>query len=179
MFFAPFYNDFPEIAEKETRRIHVLNNPDLPDGEYSLLEAYCDKPGCDCRRVFFNVINMNTGELKAVIAYGWESTNFYADWMGFNISYIIKAMQGPILSLSSPQSEIAPALLKIVKNVVLKDINYVNRLKIHYKMYKDLINGKESEKVLSVKSAIEKKISRNSPCPCGSGKKYKSCCGKS
>ncbi len=25
----------------------------------------------------------------------------------------------------------------------------------------------------------EKKIPRNSPCPCGSGKKYKSCCGKS
>jgi len=26
---------------------------------------------------------------------------------------------------------------------------------------------------------IEKKVPRNSPCPCGSGKKYKECCGKS
>ena len=25
----------------------------------------------------------------------------------------------------------------------------------------------------------EKKIGRNDPCPCGSGKKYKKCCGKS
>jgi preprotein translocase subunit SecA len=25
----------------------------------------------------------------------------------------------------------------------------------------------------------EKKIARNEPCPCGSGKKYKLCCGKS
>ena len=25
----------------------------------------------------------------------------------------------------------------------------------------------------------EKKIARNDPCPCGSGKKYKQCCGKS
>jgi preprotein translocase subunit SecA len=24
----------------------------------------------------------------------------------------------------------------------------------------------------------EKKIGRNDPCPCGSGKKYKKCCGK-
>ena len=24
----------------------------------------------------------------------------------------------------------------------------------------------------------EKKIGRNEPCPCGSGKKYKNCCGK-
>jgi len=26
---------------------------------------------------------------------------------------------------------------------------------------------------------IGKKIARNEPCPCGSGKKYKQCCGKS
>ena len=25
----------------------------------------------------------------------------------------------------------------------------------------------------------EKKVPRNAPCPCGSGKKYKDCCGKS
>jgi len=25
----------------------------------------------------------------------------------------------------------------------------------------------------------EKKTARNEPCPCGSGKKYKQCCGKS
>ena len=29
------------------------------------------------------------------------------------------------------------------------------------------------------KPAVEKKIARNSPCPCGSGKKYKQCCGQS
>ena len=29
------------------------------------------------------------------------------------------------------------------------------------------------------KPVLEKKIARNSPCPCGSGKKYKQCCGQS
>lgn len=29
-----------------------------------------------------------------------------------------------------------------------------------------------------VKSDTEKKVGRNDPCPCGSGKKYKNCCGK-
>jgi len=27
-------------------------------------------------------------------------------------------------------------------------------------------------------TAAEKKVGRNEPCPCGSGKKYKKCCGK-
>jgi len=29
-----------------------------------------------------------------------------------------------------------------------------------------------------VKSDSEQKVGRNDPCPCGSGKKYKNCCGK-
>ncbi|MBE0494797.1 MAG: preprotein translocase subunit SecA [Campylobacterales bacterium] len=36
----------------------------------------------------------------------------------------------------------------------------------------------EHESVTS-EAAVEKKIPRNDPCPCGSGKKYKMCCGKS
>lgn len=34
---------------------------------------------------------------------------------------------------------------------------------------------KKSEKVEPLKA--EKKVGRNDPCPCGSGKKYKHCCG--
>ena len=37
-------------------------------------------------------------------------------------------------------------------------------------------NQREGEDAPAVR---EKKIPRNSPCPCGSGKKYKDCCGKS
>ena len=32
---------------------------------------------------------------------------------------------------------------------------------------------------ISTEPIVEKKIPRNDPCPCGSGKKYKQCCGKS
>ena len=34
------------------------------------------------------------------------------------------------------------------------------------------------DKWRSDKQAVSNKIGRNSPCPCGSGKKYKKCCGK-
>ncbi|NLF80400.1 MAG: hypothetical protein GX572_04315, partial [Clostridia bacterium] len=29
-----------------------------------------------------------------------------------------------------------------------------------------------------VRKSNEQKIGRNEPCPCGSGRKYKNCCGK-
>ena len=34
-----------------------------------------------------------------------------------------------------------------------------------------------NEKKENYKKTFDKKISRNEPCPCGSGKKYKRCCG--
>ena len=40
-----------------------------------------------------------------------------------------------------------------------------------------LLHGQEEEKPTPIKS--ERKPARNEPCPCGSGKKYKHCCGKS
>ena len=38
-------------------------------------------------------------------------------------------------------------------------------------------NVDSDEKKENYKKAFDKKISRNEPCPCGSGKKYKRCCG--
>ena len=39
----------------------------------------------------------------------------------------------------------------------------------------DVNNKKNDRKQISAKDI--KKIGRNDPCPCGSGKKYKKCCG--
>ena len=60
MFFAPFYELFPELAPRETRSVTIKNDPSLPDGEYGLIEAYCNEPGCDCRRVMFNIFTSDS-----------------------------------------------------------------------------------------------------------------------
>jgi preprotein translocase subunit SecA len=38
-------------------------------------------------------------------------------------------------------------------------------------------DGKRTFKKVSVVRREAPKIGRNDPCPCGSGKKYKNCCG--
>lgn len=43
---------------------------------------------------------------------------------------------------------------------------------------KKIITNDSEEKVAKKKPKKSKKIGRNDPCPCGSGKKYKQCCGK-
>ena len=55
--YTVFHEKFPEIAKEETRSLIAIADPKLPEGNYALVEAYCDEVGCDCRRVFFNIYN--------------------------------------------------------------------------------------------------------------------------
>jgi preprotein translocase subunit SecA len=41
------------------------------------------------------------------------------------------------------------------------------------------LNLHDEEDTTQQEKVVEKKVARNDPCPCGSGKKYKECCGKS
>jgi preprotein translocase subunit SecA len=38
-------------------------------------------------------------------------------------------------------------------------------------------NGQPAKKVVVAPKRASAKVGRNDPCPCGSGKKYKNCCG--
>jgi hypothetical protein len=140
--FVPFHDYFPEVAKRETWSATILPSSDfgLPPDDYGFLEMYCDEPGCDCRRVFFYVISHRRGRVEAVIAWGWEDLPFYAKWMKYGDPADAVELKGPILNPGSPATELAPALLELVRNVLLKDLNYVERIKRHYRMFREKID---------------------------------------
>ena len=142
-----FQSRFGELAERETRTVILpKRTAGLPPGDYSLLEMYCDEPGCDCRRVMFSVFSSASKSVEAVIAYGWESRDFYARWMHDDDPRMLRELQGPVLNLGSPQSPRAPAILDLVKNVVLRDARYIERLKRHYRMFREAVHAKPASK---------------------------------
>jgi hypothetical protein len=146
MNFRLFADYFPDLAEEETRTILVPEDSPtgLPAAAYSFLEMFCDQKGCDCRRVFFYVTSsrMHQDNPAAVISYGWESRKFYGRWIGTKDPSVIQAMMGPALNLGSPQSDLAKPLLKLAKSVLLKDPAYIDRLKRHYRTFKDQVNAR-------------------------------------
>ena len=176
--YTPFHLKFPEIAKKETRALNFINGSGKLKGAYILDEAYCDEKDCDCRRVFFNIFSDRARKVVATIAWGWESEGYYAKWLGDDDPLLIKELKGPILNMTSYQSNIAPILLDHVSDL-LEDEKYVKRIKDHYRLFREAVEGdhKKSERY---KRPLKngKKIGRNDPCPCGSGKKYKKCCFK-
>ena len=80
--------------------------------------------------------------------------------------------------------------IKMLQNIQLRDEREEReRLEAMEKMLAEMENVSE-DAVMNKESVLEpqnseheviheKKIARNDPCPCGSGKKYKHCCGKS
>ncbi|HHY78013.1 MAG TPA: preprotein translocase subunit SecA [Clostridiales bacterium] len=70
--------------------------------------------------------------------------------------------------------------LELINNIKQETIKYilnvnVNRVPQRQKVAEEVATNQEGGNKPVVKEA---KIGRNDPCPCGSGKKYKKCCGK-
>jgi len=148
MAFVPFHNYFPEVGHRETRSITVPPGSalGLPAGEYGFLEFYCDEPGCDCRRVLFYVVARDRTGVQAVIGWGWEDVEFYLRWSGYSSRADAMEMKGPALNRGSPATELAPALVELVRNVLLKDPAYVERIKRHYRMVREKVDGPKRRK---------------------------------
>jgi len=140
--FAQFWEYFPEVAKRETRSITVPPGSPLglPPDDYGFLELYCDEPGCDCRRVLLSVIARSRGGIQAVIGWGWEDVDFYARWMRSCDKAEAVFMKGPALNPLSPAAELAPALVELVRDVLIKDPDYVERIKRHYQMFREKID---------------------------------------
>jgi len=137
--YQPFLEKFHDLALKETRSFSIQDES-LPADEYGLFESYCNDENCDCRRVFFNVLSRKSKEVVAVIAYGWESAEFYAQWYGKDDPKHIQELQGPTLDLAGSEPKLANAIFEVVRDSILKDSAYVARLKRHYRIFKEEVD---------------------------------------
>lgn len=52
---------------------------------------------------------------------------------------MILELMGPALNVGSPQSKIAPQLVKTCKELLLSNKNYIDRIKRHYQLFKKSI----------------------------------------
>jgi hypothetical protein len=188
-YLVPFFQVEPDLAAKETRTAILFEPRDgIPAGSYGFIESYCPDPDCDCRRAMINVVEeKQPTQYLASIGYGFDRDGENA---------------GPYLDLLNEQCPYAEALMRLVERVALSDAGYVARLERHYDLvrraaadpahpaYERLRRATESEEGwISVRKMDAwlgdraagpepRPVGRNDPCPCGSGKKYKRCCGR-
>lgn len=112
---------------------------------YKFVETFCGEPGCDCRRVIFQVMSAKAHRLEAAIAWGWESERFYRKWMGPHARREdIAGLKGPILNPGSPATERAADLLKFVRHVLVPKRDFAEDLKARYIEFKTEIEERHA-----------------------------------
>lgn len=131
-------------------------------------ELYLKELDSAWREHLYAMDNMKTGiRLRAynqkdpLVEYKKESFNLFTELVGDIKFNTIKTLQIIQFRVQDPEEEAKRIAEKL-------DIQRkINEAEIQFNLY----NNEESD--------AAKKVSRNDLCPCGSGKKYKLCCGKS
>jgi len=123
------------------------------------------------REHLYSMDNMKTGiRLRAynqkdpLVEYKKESFNLFTELINDIKFNTIKTLQIIQFKVESAEDEAA----RIAEQLAAEQ-----RLKEAARIFNHSQNSSDEEII------AEKKIARNDPCPCGSGKKYKQCCGKS
>jgi hypothetical protein len=143
--FARLHVLLPEVARTETRSLIVSASAGRPSEHFAFFEMYCDEPGCDCRRVVFQVISTtDPSQIAATISWGWEPDGFYRAWAGFPLSADdLEELRGPGLMRLNPQSSRAQEMLVLCRSL-LADAAYRERIVRHYRLFRELIDGGQS-----------------------------------
>jgi len=114
------------------------------------------------KRIFLQIIDEN-----------WKSHIQYLEQLRSVIGLRSYGQRDPLVEYKKEAFLLFENLLNKIKSeliTILLNITLINEKN------KDLIN--ESEKNEKFKEVANKKVGRNEPCICGSGKKYKHCCGR-
>ncbi len=74
-------------------------------------------------------------------------------------------------------SEIRSKTVRMIMTVYPRRQEQITRVQVANPTEAGLQGDAKFVKKVYVKKAVSQKIGRNEPCPCGSGKKYKNCCG--
>jgi len=124
-------------------------------------DQYCMSPMCHCNETFLSFIEIDELQGKAKSL--------------FTLRYSLKKEKCDIEFESLNEEEVK----SIVKSFKAKEKQIRGKLKRRYDDMKSIgtkIN--DEDKIKIVPQINDTKVGRNDICPCGSGKKYKKCCGK-
>lgn len=150
----------------QVRSVVLTEDPYLPEGEYTFVDTYCNDHTCDCRKTIIQIFH--GGKIVSIVSFGWESPAFYLRWMNSTkLRQVAEEMSGASIDFSSPNLVSPEGILLLIRHLL--DEKWISILRENYRLIR---RAAKPDSIIRQSP----KISRNAPCPCGSGRKYKHCC---
>ncbi len=113
--------------------------------------------------------------LLRIIDQKWMDHIDAMDQLRNGISLRAYGQKDPLIEYKFEAYEAFQSMVYSIKEDVVR---YILRLKVVQNPEERKISTSHSEEKVKKPVRRDKKIGRNQPCPCGSGKKYKHCCGQ-
>ncbi len=113
--------------------------------------------------------------LLRIIDQKWMDHIDAMDQLRNGISLRAYGQKDPLIEYKFEAYEAFQSMIYSIKEDVVR---YILRLKVVQNPEERKVTTSQSEDTIKKPVRKDKKIGRNEPCPCGSGKKYKHCCGK-
>ena len=118
-----FHHLFPEVAEEEGRSFWALGRRSFEDPAFFMLEFYCPRIECDCRRVVIGIHDEDAPSLGTILSVGYAFDRDDSD-------------PGPYIDPTNPLTDLGRDLYPLVSHVLESDKAFVARLERHYQMVK-------------------------------------------
>ncbi len=133
--------------------------------EFIVEDQYCLNPDCSCKNTVLTIVPIIDGKSLA----GPQAAAVRYDYITKKWE-LEKDFTGRF-SRSLDLNEIMAELHKSIPDIAATVKKRHRNLRLLYQNYK-------KKKNIDTDDVSKRKIGRNEPCPCGSGKKYKICCGR-
>ena len=131
------------------------------------------------RVLYFTEQGINFAEIERmlllqIIDNAWKQNLYELDQLQNSVSLRGYAQKDPLIEYQKESFKLYSAMLNRVRDLM---VSYIFRLQLPPRR-----TAAERAQAAAAKNAdqsqpVSKHIGRNDPCPCGSGKKYKKCCG--
>jgi hypothetical protein len=130
------------------------------DQRYLIIDQYCLNPECDCQNAAITFVAYDDGSTE----------DAFAVFVDLKMKYKIEFSKIPKKKLQ-----------QIVAAWLQDQPEAAETIAYRYEKMKEvgrLALERNRKQQIAQAAALRSNIGRNDPCPCGSGKKYKKCCGR-
>ncbi|MBR4681808.1 MAG: preprotein translocase subunit SecA [Elusimicrobiaceae bacterium] len=132
------------------------------------------------RAAYFAEQGVNFAEIERMLMLqlldaAWKQNLYELDQLRNNVSLRGYAQKDPLIEYQKESYKLYSAMLNRVRDLM---VSYIFRLQLPPRRTRaQQVQQEAAANQAGGDQPVSKHIGRNDPCPCGSGKKYKKCCG--
>ena len=170
----------PEFLSED--RLNKWTLDEIKEQIFTAMMAYYDEKIAAAKEIGLDFSEVERVLLLRAVDFRWMDHIDQMDILRKEIGLKAYGNQDPVIAYKKDGFEMFEHMNANIQSDTVSMLMHVNIEKAperkERKVELVMSGGSENAKAPKAEQAVSNKVGRNDPCPCGSGKKYKNCCGK-